>query len=148
MRHLHKIVPVLWMIAIVWLAIIFPRLPELVGTHFSFSGHADEMGSKSQLWIVPIVFLILWVVITLLATFAPKLEKNLNQARTEGTEARIRGTLTLFTVVQIGIWILYSAHLYLLSHNQDRIPGWLMLALFIIIVIAFIYKVRQSLRYR
>jgi uncharacterized membrane protein len=44
----------------------FPKLPEIVPTHFNGSGQPDDYGSKSYFWILPGIGLFIYALLTLI----------------------------------------------------------------------------------
>jgi uncharacterized membrane protein len=42
----------------------WPRLPDVIPTHFGFSGEADAWGSKGMLWILPVAALFIYIALT------------------------------------------------------------------------------------
>lgn len=48
---------------------VYSKLPEIIPTHFSFSGKADAYGSKSSIFTLPILGLVIFVLLTILNRF-------------------------------------------------------------------------------
>lgn len=60
MKQINRCIPILWLVSIVTLALFYTQLPAQVGTHLNFNGDVDGWGAKSQLWIIPVIFLVIW----------------------------------------------------------------------------------------
>ncbi|MFO3693200.1 DUF1648 domain-containing protein [Staphylococcus felis] len=147
MKRLNSVIPILWGIAMIALAITYHHIPETIGTHFNFTGQPDAFGSKRELWIIPIVLLIVWFVITVLVKYVPTLEKNMTGKRSKQSASQSKGLVILFVVIQLGVWLLYVSHLYLLLNGHDVIPMGLMLVVIAAVLIAFCYKVWTMFRF-
>ena len=52
-----------------YILFVYNRLPDIIPTHFSFSGKADAYGSKSSIFTLPILGLIIFVLLTILNRF-------------------------------------------------------------------------------
>ncbi|MFM2386051.1 MAG: hypothetical protein RL660_808 [Bacteroidota bacterium] len=52
----------LWIYAV----ISYSKLPDIIPTHFNFSGKADSFGAKASLFTLPTIATIMWVALTLL----------------------------------------------------------------------------------
>lgn len=51
----------------------FSRLPETIPTHFNGSGEPDDYGSKYTLWILPLVALVIYAILSLVSKIPEKL---------------------------------------------------------------------------
>lgn len=60
MKQINRWIPVLWLVSIAILAVFYTQLPAQVGTHLNINGDVDGWGAKSQLWILPMIFLVIW----------------------------------------------------------------------------------------
>lgn len=50
----------------VLMAYYYPKLPEIVPTHFGFTGKPDAWGSKSMLWLTPVISVVIYGVFTVI----------------------------------------------------------------------------------
>ena len=48
------------------------RLPEAVPTHFNASGEPDDYGSKATLWMLPVVAIVIYTILTLIGRIPEK----------------------------------------------------------------------------
>lgn len=55
---------------IIYLAAIWPQVPELVANHYNFAGQADGWGGKATLWLMPGLSFLLYLGMTA-SLFAP-----------------------------------------------------------------------------
>lgn len=52
-------------LTVFWIVASYPKLPDTIPTHYGASGVADGFGSKSMLWILPVVMGITYVIQTI-----------------------------------------------------------------------------------
>lgn len=57
-KILYRIINILCLVimigTIVWLAVIWDRIPDEIATHFDYAGNPDSYGSKSSIIVLPI----------------------------------------------------------------------------------------------
>lgn len=100
-----------WMaIAVIWTLTItsYPKLPEIIPTHYNYAGEVDGYGGKRKILGLPIVATILFVGITILNKFPhifnypTKITEN-NALRQYSIATRMMRYLKLFLVVLLGL---------------------------------------------
>ncbi|MBY0436435.1 MAG: DUF1648 domain-containing protein [Cyclobacteriaceae bacterium] len=56
-------------LTVFWIASSYPKLPDTIPIHFGSSGVANGFGSKSMLWILPIVMGVTYIIQTIAVRF-------------------------------------------------------------------------------
>ncbi|WP_019166325.1 DUF1648 domain-containing protein [Staphylococcus delphini] len=141
MKQINKLIPVLWLISIVLLVLFYTQLPAQVGTHLNFNGDVDAWGSKSQLWIVPIIFLVIWAFLSLLLHYAPIWEHTIQGKAVEKSQSQRRDVLFILVIVQLTVWVLYMVHLIGTINGKEGIPFWLMWLAYLVIGLTLITRI-------
>ncbi|PTJ81766.1 hypothetical protein BUZ84_05240 [Mammaliicoccus sciuri] len=65
---------VLWLISITLIIINFAELPEKIPSHYNFAGNADAWSTKTFIFFMPILGLLIWLMLHYLVS-NPKLDK-------------------------------------------------------------------------
>ncbi|MTV21646.1 DUF1648 domain-containing protein [Staphylococcus delphini] len=141
MKQINRLMPVLWGVSIVILALFYAQLPERVGTHLNFNGDVDAWGGKSQLWILPIIFLVIWLLLSLLLHYAPVWERNIQGKSIETSKAQRQDVLLILVIVQLTVWVLYTVHLVYTLNGKEGIPFWLMWLAYLVIGLTLITRI-------
>ena len=69
--------------AIVASALVYPKLPETVPTHWDMSGHPNGWSSRAfGAWVLPVIMIVLWVQLWILPAIDPR---GVNYAKFAGT---------------------------------------------------------------
>ncbi len=50
----------------IYIFMVYDKLPTLIPGHYNFIGEADRMGSKAEIFFAPVIFHILYIVISIL----------------------------------------------------------------------------------
>ncbi|WP_439673322.1 DUF1648 domain-containing protein [Staphylococcus pseudintermedius] len=111
MKQINRCIPILWLVSIVTLALFYTQLPAQVGTHLNFNGDVDGWGAKSQLWIIPVIFLVIWFFLSLLLLYTPVWERTIQGATVEKSRSQRRDVLHTLVIVQLTVWVLYMVYL-------------------------------------
>lgn len=111
-------------IALISTALAMPHLPERVAMHFDASGAADRYGSKYELFVLPIVLIILNVVLELrVVKGALSVDADTREAQSAKNNAKV-GSITV-TAVSLVFVIMNFGLLYLgfiSADSVDMIP--------------------------
>ena len=109
-------------------AIVYPRLPDRVPTHWNFRGEVDGYGPKwVSTWLIPVVILGLWGLLRLLPTIDPR---RANYAKMEGTyELLVNVALTILAAIQ---FTLLAATLGMTSAVPRLLPAIFGVALIVL----------------
>ena len=79
----------------VFVIICYPKLPEIIPSHFNFSGDPDEFSAKRTIFILPVVGTLVFVIMTILMRLP--LQRDVNMFRTFLFLRTI--IITLFTLI-------------------------------------------------
>ncbi|MFD1021020.1 DUF1648 domain-containing protein [Thalassobacillus hwangdonensis] len=55
--------------AVIYVSVMYTKLPEKVPMHFNGRGEVDRYGDKAELWILPAIMVVLWVGLTMLERY-------------------------------------------------------------------------------
>ncbi|UXS29572.1 DUF1648 domain-containing protein [Staphylococcus delphini] len=146
MKQINRLMLVLWGVSIVILALFYAQLPERVGTHLNLNGEVDAWGSKSHLWILPIIFLVIWLFLSLLLHYAPVWERNIQGKSIETSKAQRQDVLLILVIVQLTVWVLYTVYLVYTLNGKEGIPFWLMWLAYIVIGLMLFIRILRVLR--
>ncbi|MDE9752876.1 DUF1648 domain-containing protein [Staphylococcus delphini] len=141
MKQINRLMPVLWGVSIVILALFYAQLPERVGTHLNLNGEVDAWGSKSHLWILPIIFLVIWAFLSLLLHYAPIWEHTIQGKVVEKSQSERRDVLFILVIVQLTVWVLYMVYLIGTINGKEGIPFWLMWLAYLVIGLTLITRI-------
>ncbi|MFB3191293.1 DUF1648 domain-containing protein [Staphylococcus pseudintermedius] len=141
MKQINRCIPILWLVSIVILARYYAQLPTQVGTHLNLNGEVDDWGSKSHLWIVPIIMLIVWCFLFLLFKYLPIVERNIKGKVDVISHAQRRDTLMITLAVQLTIWVLYMVYLIGTINGKEGIPFWLMWLAYLAIGLTLVTRI-------
>ncbi|EGQ3390874.1 DUF1648 domain-containing protein [Staphylococcus pseudintermedius] len=141
MKQINRCIPILWLVSIVILALFYTQLPAQEGTHLNFNGDVDGWGAKSQLWIVPIIMLIVWCFLFLLFKYLPIVERNIKGKVDVISHAQRRDTLMITLAVQLMIWVLYMVYLIGTINGKEGIPFWLMWLAYLAIGLTLVTRI-------
>ena len=80
--------------AVVASAVVYPRLPETIPTHWNMDGQPDGWSSRAfGAWITPVILLVMWGLVRVLPAIDPR---GANYAKFGGTFEAIIDSLMLF----------------------------------------------------
>jgi len=129
----------------------FSKLPETIPTHFNASGIPDNYGSKNTLWMLPVISLILYILLTLVGRIPEKFNYPVRI-----TEANARFQYTLRTrflrymklaLVLMFFFISYKTVSTALG-NTDGLGEWflpVLLGIIFVPVIIYLILAKRSL---
>lgn len=131
-----------WVLAI----LNFSDLPESIPTHFDGDGEADGFGSKTNIFIMPIIGTILLIGMTLLNKYPhifnyPKTITNENALSQYSNATRMIRTLKLVIALVFGLILVRT--LQNTNGNADGLGYWflpLTISLFLITILYFLNK--------
>ncbi|PCF43938.1 DUF1648 domain-containing protein [Staphylococcus delphini] len=141
MKQINRWIPVLWLVSIVLLVLFYTQLPAQVGTHLNFNGDVDEWGAKSQLWILPMIFLVIWAFLSLLLHYAPIWERTIQGKAVVKSQSQRQDVLLILVIVQLTVWVLYTVHLVYTINGKEGIPFWLMWLAYLVIGLTLITRI-------
>jgi len=88
-------------------AVYYAELPDTIPTHFNARGEADSFGSKSTLWLMPGLGLILYLKMTILARY-PHIYNYTVQITPENAERQYRMAVQLVRGLKVFVMSLFA----------------------------------------
>ncbi|QHW36272.1 DUF1648 domain-containing protein [Staphylococcus ursi] len=141
MKQINRWIPVLWLVSIAILAVFYTQLPAQVGTHLNINGDVDGWGAKSQLWILPMIFLVIWFFLSLLLHYAPVWERAIQGKTVEKSRSQRQDVLLILVIVQLTVWVLYTVYLIYLMNGKEGVPFWLMWLAYLVIGLTVVVRI-------
>jgi len=131
-----------WVLAI----LSFSDLPESIPTHFNGAGEADGFGEKTNIFVLPIIGMILFIGMTMLNRHPhifnyPKAINNENALKQYSNATRMIRVLKLIIVFVFGLILVMT--LQNTNGNADGLGTWFLpftIGLFIIPTLYFLIK--------
>lgn len=96
---LNRIVWVIIIAPLLYLTMVWKKIPEKIATHFDIHGNPNEFGNKNQLWIGIGAIAIIGALIFLLLTQVYKIDPKKHAAENKDRLLRIGFTIVLFMSV-------------------------------------------------
>ncbi|NNL07838.1 MAG: DUF1648 domain-containing protein [Croceitalea sp.] len=132
-----------WILVALNLLLIFSfyfELPETIATHFNLKGEADGYGSKNIIWILPILNIVLYYGMTVIATKVKPWNFNYPTKVNEKNAPKLyAGAISMLVYINVGIaflFLLVSTHVILVAKNIATINlGWLILPTVILLTV-------------
>jgi hypothetical protein len=128
----------------VWVFVLwlYPRLPEVIPTHFDLKGQPDDYGSKQTLFILPVVASLLWA---LLRFVKPRRPWPLASVRDQNA-------IYLFGILSTLINVLFFFILFLsyrtILHKTKGLGQWFLPISLAVFLFPTMYFLVRSLRNR
>lgn len=149
MKKVNLIIPILWLVSMIYLAVVYSHIPSQVGIHYGYQGMPDRYGAKSFLWSLPLIFLLVWVLITTLLHYLPRLERNMKGKNESQTTSHATEMLTTLIIVEVGALIIFVTNVYYLSQGKSYLPPYLLTGMLSVLLIYFIWLfVKRLMRAR
>ncbi len=126
----------------------FYELPDTIATHFNLAGKADGFGSKNDIWAMPLLNLIMFYGMTLIATKMKPWNYNYPTKVTE-KNAPILYAMSIRMLIYINLiiallFLIISLHTILLAKGITGFNiGWLIILLVVTLTIGpffYMYK--------
>lgn len=145
----RKLILIGWLIVVLNFIVVlsfFFELPDKIATHFNLAGKADGYGSKNDIWAMPILNLVMYFGMTLIATKMKPCNYNYPTKVTE-KNAPILYAMSIRMLVWINlaialIFLVISTQTILLAKEINHIDlSWFILFLAAIITIAPFYYI-------
>lgn len=135
MKKLNLFIPILWLGMAIYLMTVYGQIPNQVGTHYDYQGIPDQYGAKSFLWCLPLIFMLIWGLITLVIHYIPQLERNIKGKNDLSTKAHANELAMTMILVQVGVWLLFMTNIYYLAQGKSYIPPKLMIGVLVVLLI-------------
>lgn len=129
--------------AVVFTAVIYPDLPDTVPSHFDFSGEADAYGSKSSIWMMPVLMGLLIVVLYIVALFNTNTTKDGKELSDDGHRTIIGHMRRLLGILAV-LMAIFAWEAVLIISGTVASPGVILtLTGMIPLAIAIVYSLRM-----
>lgn len=118
---------VLLISAITYILISYNKLPENIPMHFNAAGKADRMGTKSELFIAPVLGLIMTYAFYMMTKKLFKINPHKLGAKTEAQLALSKKMISVITLA-VSILFLYLTHsiTQIGLGNTEKLNTWLL----------------------
>ncbi len=118
----------------------YSSLPEVIPTHFNIKGEADGFGNKSTLWVLPILNLVMYFGMTMLATKMKPWNFNYPTKVTEKNASKIYAiSIRMLTWLNLGIALIFlviSLNAILMAKEVNHFSiGWVIIVLLLAITL-------------
>ena len=132
---LQIVLEILGALLIVFMAVSVIRqwhtLPEAIPGHYDSHGDVDRWASRWEIFVMPLIGLVLYLLLTAMAAFPGKwgLPNSLPEEHRRAIHSRVR---TMISVLKLEI---LGAIAYITLRNVGRmpLPGWFLLAFFLLL---------------
>lgn len=94
-------------VPLLYLAMIYPRLPETVSMHFGLKGKADGFGRKSSAWLSTAGFGLVSLIVCLICLFISRIDPRQATAAAQATQNKIALVLAVFMCI-LNCYMIYS----------------------------------------
>jgi uncharacterized membrane protein len=124
---------------IAYIIIEWPALPEKFPGHFNAAGEVDRWGSKAEIWILPIIGLILWALLTILEKY-PHIYNYINLTQ-QNAEKQYKYARMLLSAQKLFISISFvylNVQSIQIAHNKQFGLGNWDLPVFLILILGSI----------
>lgn len=124
----ETVILIITLIPFIYLTSIYNSLPDMVPVHWNASGEVNRMGSKQELWLIPIL---LSGLIYVLLKFLPRLDPKGQIEKMGNKFGYLRMAMTVF-MTTLAVGIIYTTSTY--KTGDTNTPQWI----FILVGLLFI----------
>ncbi len=131
------------MIAYAYLSYV--DLPEEIPVHFNHKGEADSYGSKGSIWLLPILSIFLYLLLTVVSkyphtfNYAVKISEN-NAAKQYEIALDMMAQLKLLIVIFFSYMTYRTIHIAINGHSgMGLLPIWILPVVLTIVIIRSLY---------
>jgi len=126
------------------------KLPEIIPTHYNFSGEADVFGGKSEIWFLPAIATIVFIATTILSFYPhifnyPVKITEENALRQYKNAVMMLRCLKLLIVVQFELIVIQTIRI---ADGRVFTLGWLQLLPVLIMLVLLSFYVIKSFIYK
>lgn len=129
----------------IYLILAWGSLPDQIPGHYNGAGIVDRWGSKNEIWILPIMGLILYILITVISRF-PAIWNVPVKITDENREYVYSNLKSMLIIVKLDMVIIFSYLVYS-DINTQFLGVWFLPLVFIILfgnIIYYIIKVSRK----
>ncbi|WP_163527497.1 DUF1648 domain-containing protein [Halobacillus ihumii] len=117
-------------ITLIYLVVIWNKIPETIPVHFNLSGEPDNYGGKWSIIVLPIISLFIWVSFTMLEKY-PHVYNYIVTIHERNAEAQYKNAVLMLSVLKLVICLLFSyltwVSIQIGMGYQSGLGGWQML---------------------
>ncbi|MCQ9291189.1 DUF1648 domain-containing protein [Staphylococcus hyicus] len=141
-RILNGFCLIIWLIALSYLGFMYDNIPNKVGTHFTLLGQADAYGDKVSLWLLPVTFMVIWVIGVLFSNALPTL-LNLVLGVKQSVKTQQCVITGFFSILHLTTWMLYMNLVHHALQGEHKITVFFTIlpivsvSIYIILVIGY-----------
>ena len=135
----------------IYLIIVYSEIPEIIPTHFDFTGNPDAYGSKSMIWSLPIIGTLLFALLTILNKYPHTFKYPVEITPENATNKYSRAT-RLLRIMKLLIAIMFSAialESIFVAKSQNGFGIWFMplsLGFIIVLLLVYFFAIRKELK--
>ena len=126
--------PAILLGTIAYIAVIYRTLPDKIPTHYTFSGEIDGWGSKTVLWVTPIIGAVTDLTLWLVGLFPQSWSTGTTVTPWNRTRV-FRLVRDLMADLRLGLAAIFAAVTLFTLHAADGFPGWVMTAVTLVTVV-------------
>lgn len=146
-RIVMNIICLLMIIGIfLYLIVNWGNIPDKIPGHYDFAGNVDRWGNKSELWICPIITVILYIGLSIIEKF-PQIW-NTGVEVTEKNREQVYGILRNMLVTLKGIMVAVFVFITVYSKSAKPMPIWFLPVFLILVFGAIIISIKKLLKAR
>lgn len=125
----ETVIIILTLIPFIYLGLVYNSLPDTLPMHWNAKGEIDRMGSKQELWLIPILLTGLMYVIL---KYVPKLDPK-GQIKKMGNKfGHLRVAITLFQTA-LAVGIIYMSTTY--KDGDTGSPSWIFMLIGLLFIV-------------
>ena len=126
------------------------KLPDMVPTHFNFTGEADAWGAKSSILLMPAIVVILHIILTMVSRFPHLFNYPVRITEENARQEYILGRYFLKVLKLLIVWMFFFISRFTISialgekTNLGNIMWVMMVTMFVILVGYFIFAFKLA----
>ncbi|WP_054950689.1 DUF1648 domain-containing protein [Numidum massiliense] len=148
-KTLNIISLIFFLAILVYLIARWSAIPDKIPTHFNFKGEADRWGNKGSIWLLPIVGVFPWVIMT----FFEKVPHMLNfptKITEENAERQYKNCRLMINVLKNEILLLFVYLIYTTERvacgHRETIGTWTIPIILIVTLGSLAFFTVRSIR--
>ncbi len=116
--------------------IMYTSLPDTIPTHFSLQGKADSWGSKSTIFLLPIISILLFAGLTILNKYPHTFNYPVKVTKENASQLYTKGTrmIRILKVIVV-LLFLFIEILILRSVESTQLPTWFFLLVLLLPIV-------------
>jgi len=142
-----------WLLGFFWIYVIFnySSLPDTIPIHYNFKGEVDGYGTKSSIFLLPILGTIIFIGMTILNKY-PHVFNYPVKITTENAEKQYVSATRLIRYLKLAVLFIFLLiilnTLQIDSNSDSKVSFWILPAALVLIFIPLILYIVNSFRTR